>query len=153
MPKELWVTSVLYEKAERGDADSVKELCGIAARELRCSGSIPRAELAEFVASRLEQIAAGVMPQKAFFPKLAHRPKANNGLRDWEVKNEVQTLMKGGKSWTNACRLAAHESGGEVGLSVKSIEKICKDLKADTDLPLTDDIFPLGRAVIDGPEK
>ncbi len=152
MLNELSVSGELFEKAEKGDTESVELLCGIAAECLK-KGSIPNIQLVEFVTSRLEQIAAGASPQKAFFPKLANRPKANNAYRDWEVQRSVQDLMQKGKSWTSACRLAAHEGGGDVGLSVKTIEKICKGLKADTDLPLPDDIFPLGRSVIGGSKK
>lgn len=153
MSKELWISGELFERADRGDVESVKELCGLASRELMQGGSIPNLHLVEFVASCLEQIADGISPQQAFFSKPANRPKANNVLRDWEVKRIVQDLMQDGKSWTSACRLAAHEGGGEIGLSAKTIEGICKGLEADTHLPFPDDIFPLGKRVISRSKK
>lgn len=100
------------------------------------------------LAEVLERIGNGEDPNSAFgwtqHGKNGRRCDVNNALRDFEVRTEVQSLMREGLSLTAACAAVSVEKNGIFLLSNKTVEAICNGLRKDTDLSaIPDDVFPL----------
>lgn len=137
------IAGEVFDKAELGDDISVMDLCESAAFALEKTGAIENARLREFVIEKLRLVSEGNPPMAVFYPRAPNRPKSYNRLEEWEAKMEVLELMGKGMSLSKACEAAALESGGSVNMSISRIKKICRGLRADTDLPFPDDLFPI----------
>ena len=130
-----------------GNHEAVRQTCGLAAnrlREIADEAGVGHDDILDHVLSALTRIAGGESPDEAFgwTRDGKGRQPGNHALRDWEIRMTVRDLMRGGKSREQACSTVSDESGGVFLLGFESIKSICKGLKADSDLPMPENIFP-----------
>ncbi|MDH4557814.1 hypothetical protein E8F11_22020 [Pseudomonas sp. BN417] len=146
MSSELWVDGDLLEP---GNHEALRQMCALSARrlsEIRNAARIGHDDAFDFVVAALEAIAGGDSPNDAFGFSRTGRgaPKGNFAFRDWEIRMAVQQRMNDAReSLEAACGAVSDEAGGEFLLGYESIRKICRGLRADADLPMPVDIYPL----------
>lgn len=133
-----------------GNPEAVQEICRQAAeqyRDLAITAQMSLDDIGMYLTTALDAVARGVRPDIAF--QWSHpqgkkgRPKANNALRDWEIRKEVQAHIRDGQTWLAACESISQENGGDYFLSAKNIQTIAKGIVAESALPLPDDLYPL----------
>lgn len=130
-----------------GNREAVRQTCGLAAdrlREIAVEAGVDHDDILNHVLSALTRIAGGESPDKAFGWAQAGRGRArgNHAFRNWEIRTTVRDRMRAGESVEKACGAVSAESGGEFLLGFESIKTICEGLKADSDLPIPENIFP-----------
>lgn len=132
---------------EPGNREAVRQVCALATKQLRViakAADVGHHDIFEHVLSALTRIAGGESPDEAFgwARDGKGRQPGNHALRDWEIRMTVRDLMRAGESREQACGAVSAESGGEFLLGFESIKSICKGLKADSDLPMPENVFP-----------
>lgn len=142
--RDFGVDGNLIEQFRAGNRSAIKAVSSVLARHLEHDPSDAITALAEV----LERIGKGEDPNSAFgwtkHGKNGRRSDVNNALRDFEVRTEVQSLMREGSSLTAACAAVSTERNGIFLLSNKTVEAICKGLSKDTELSeIPNDAFPL----------
>ena len=131
-----------------GNREAVRQTCGLAAdrlREIADEAGVGHDDILDHVLSVLTRIAGGESPDEAFgwAREGRGRQPGNHTLRDWNIRMTVRDRMLAGESREQACGAVSAESGGEFLLGFESIKAICRGLKAESDLAMPEDIYPI----------
>lgn len=142
-----YIDGNLLVKARGGDRESIMELCNYLA-DCQKTGIVPDAGATELLCDILERIGDGQAPDVAFGWKQGRkgRRNQNSAYQQWDIRLTVQERMRDGESWRAACFAVSSDADGEFLLSQKTVEQVCAGLMVDTELPIPEDIFPLGSA-------
>lgn len=152
---ENYVDGGLLRKADEGDRSAITTMCELAVEHLQrlaAAAVCGSDDVTPWVIAALEAIGRGQEPNHAFRWNQSKRgrPKVGHEFRDWIVRREVREKLRqlnqdcpDGRHFSAACAAIASELGGEIHLSDKRIEQICKGLTVDTELPPPEDIFPI----------
>lgn len=150
MTTEEFFDGGLLNKARQGDREAIAALCAIVAATLRNDGRLTfDPDVIALFADILTRIGAGDSPDDAFGwgRGMGGRPNRDYAFRDWQIRCSVRDLMRGGHSRRAACKLVSADRSnggtGDVPLGAKTIEAICADITADSDLPMPLEIFPV----------
>lgn len=133
---------------EPGNREAVRQVCALATEQLRViakAANVGQHDIFEHVLQALGRIAEGESPNEAFgwAKEGKGRQAGNHTFRDWDIRMTVRERMHTGESREQACGVVSAESGGEFLLGFESIKAICRGLKADSDLPMSEDVFPI----------
>lgn len=120
------------------------ERCRVATIDLRRTGILNCSDCLRAIDEWLSKIVAHEPPDDALGwrqpGKRGRRSEqSNNTLRNWEIRCEVRERIRDGMKWKSACAAVADA----VCLTPKSVERICKGIRADSKLSFPEDMFPL----------
>jgi hypothetical protein len=167
---DQFTDSGLIEQARLGNLEAIQEVCNIAFKNYSETGRLTDKCVISFLMDALNKIANGDSPNEAFGwnqRKGRRNQEHNLQFRDWNIRMLVRDYMREGLTRSRAidlylkrCDLTNYALMEEEGLTKveadsyikfykkfqlgrKSIEKICKGLSSDTDLPFPENPFPI----------